>query len=37
MHGLWLLQHHTNLEALLVQMFMPPIKANDTPYLDGIA
>jgi hypothetical protein len=37
MHGLWLLQHQIDLEALPVHIFMPPIKANDTTYLDGIA
>jgi hypothetical protein len=36
MHELRFLQHHINLEALPIHMFMPPIKANDNPYLNGI-
>jgi hypothetical protein len=33
---LWLLQQQYDLEALLIHIFMPPTKDNDTPYLDGL-
>jgi hypothetical protein len=36
MHMLWLLQQQVDLEALSIHIFMPPIKNNDTPYLDGL-
>jgi hypothetical protein len=29
---LWLLQQQIDLKALSIHIFMPPIKANDTPY-----